>query len=152
LEADNPEAVKAAIDSGLPEIVSLMKPIFYQDNANTFFIQPDVTERTIEEWQEWVTRTPQVKPALMKPDWLEGIVVSPYVPIGESIPEHIDPSFVPSVSSDSIIKVKPYRDWLVNPHTGLSFKGNVIGPGGRTNLGMRLANEVVNSIIEGGNV
>ena len=32
-----------------------MKPVFYQDNAHTLFVEPNVTERTIEEWQEWVT-------------------------------------------------------------------------------------------------
>src|SRR5262249_26050776 len=31
-DAANPAAVKAAIESGLPEIASLMKPVFYQDS------------------------------------------------------------------------------------------------------------------------
>lgn len=60
--AANLDAVKKAIESGLGEIVALMRPVFYQDNRHTFFVEPSVTERTIEEWQEWVTKTPQAEP------------------------------------------------------------------------------------------
>ena len=57
LDADNAAAVAAAIQSGLAEITSLMKPVFYQDNAHTLFIEPTVAEQTTEQ-TEWVTPTP----------------------------------------------------------------------------------------------
>ena len=43
-----------AIAQGIEGITSIIKPVFYQDNEHTLFIEPNVTERTIEEWQEWV--------------------------------------------------------------------------------------------------
>ena len=69
-----------------------MKPVFYQDNAHTFFVEPSVTERTIEEWQEWVTRTPQPEPGWQKPDWWKDIVVVPEMPRKWPIPDPRDPA------------------------------------------------------------
>jgi hypothetical protein len=48
------------ITLGSTEIASLVMPIFYQDNySNTFYVEPTFKEKTIEEWQEWVTRAPE---------------------------------------------------------------------------------------------
>ena len=42
---------------------------------------------------------------------------------GDPMGDRIDP--------ESLIKVKPVDDWLVNPVTALSFDGELIGPAGR---------------------
>jgi hypothetical protein len=134
LEEDNPAAVKAAIESGLPEIASLMKPVFYQDNAHTLFVEPNVTERTIEEWQEWVTRTPQPEPGWVKPDWWKDIIVIPEIPWKGPIPDPRDPRLGFEIDPGSLINPIPGFDWLVNPGTGLLFDGVLIGPAGRPGL------------------
>ena len=64
---------------GSPEIASLDKPLFYQDNAHTFFIEPDLSERTIAEWDEWVTRTPQQDLQFPDDGWKE-IVLEHVIP------------------------------------------------------------------------
>lgn len=107
------------------EIAALMKPVFYQDNAHTLFVEPSVTERTIEEWQDWITRTPQPEPGWRDPDWWKEIVV---------IPDPRDPRGGFRIDPGSLINPIPDSDWLVNPGTGLLFDGVLIGPTGRPGL------------------
>ena len=129
------------ITLGSPEIASLIKPILYQDNANTLFIEPNVIERTIEEWQDWVTRTPQPEPGWRNPDWWKEFVVIPELPKKLMMPDPID--------NGSLINPKPDFDWLLNPGTGLLFDGVLIGPAGRLGLEIRPA-EVAGVIAEDG--
>ena len=42
LDADNAEAVAKAIAAGLPDIASLIKPVFYQNATDTLFVEPNV--------------------------------------------------------------------------------------------------------------
>ena len=132
-QAEDPAAVEAAIKRGLGEIASLIKPVFYQDNAHTLFIEPNVTERTIEEWQEWVTRTPQPEPDWRVPNWWQDIVVIPEIPRKLPIPEPGDPWLGP-IDPGSLINPVPVHDWLVNPATTLEFDGVLIGPAGQPGL------------------
>jgi hypothetical protein len=149
LVTDDPEAVAGAIERGLPEIASLMKPLFYQDNAHTLFIEPSVEERTIEEWQEWVTRTPQ--PASSLPDRLDDRLKTD---IPELKPPRVidrdDPVWRLPIDRDSRINVQSGHDWLVNPATGLLFEGELIGPGGRAATAAVPAAELAGAIAEGG--
>jgi len=149
LDAGDPEAVAGAVERGLPEIASLMKPLFYQDNAHTLFIEPSVEERTIEEWQEWVTRTPQ--PESSMPDrWKD--LMKPAIP--ELKPPRLidlgDPIWRSPIDHNSRINVASEHDWLVNPATGLLFEGELIGPGGRGGLAVLPATELAGAIAEGG--
>lgn len=130
-DATNPAAVKAAIESGSAEIASLIKPVFYQDNRHTFFVEPDVTERTIEEWEEWVTRTPQPDPDLKNPDWWKELVVVPEV----EIPNPKIPIWNPPViDKSSITQPRGEWDWLVNPGTAIKFGDALIGPTGQPGI------------------
>lgn len=122
------DAAAKAVEKGLPEIAALVKPVFYQDSANTFFIEPSVTERTIEDWQEWVTRTPVSEPAMDAQDWWGGIKVVAYRPLPD--PDTWKAPFVPG----SLINPVPNADWLVNPGTVLYFDSVLIGPKGRSDL------------------
>jgi len=152
LDSDDPVVVADAIERGLPEIASLMKPLFYQDNAHTLFVEPNVEERTIEEWQEWVTRTPQPEPEWVPWDRLDEFV-KPMIPKLE-LPIPIDPDDLiwrlPPVDRDSRITVKPGQDWLVNPATGLLFEGELIGPGGKAGMAVLPSTELAGAIAEGG--
>ena len=134
IAATDPAAVKAGIESGLGEIASLMKPFFYQDNRHTLFVEPNVTERTIEEWQEWVTRTPQPEPGWNDPDWWKEIPVKPEFPWRWPLPTPGDPPWFDTIDPASVVKVKPAKDWLVNSGTGLLFDGELVGPGGRLDV------------------
>jgi hypothetical protein len=118
---------------GTADIASLMKPWFYQDNAHTLLVQPTVAERTIEEWQEWVTQTPQPDSETQRPQWWKDIVVTPQVPL-----------------ANGAVLVGPSRDWLANSRTGLLFDGEVIGPVGRAGLEVGTPTEVAAAIAAGG--
>lgn len=148
--ASDPAAVKAAIESGLAEIASLMKPLFYQDNKHTFFIEPNVTERTIEEWEEWVTRTPQPELSWIDPDWWKEIPIKPEIPWKWPLPTPADPPWFDLIDPTSLVKVKPGEDWLVNPGTGLLFDGELVGPGGRLDMTILPVTEVGAAVALGG--
>jgi hypothetical protein len=134
--ATNPDAVKAAIESGLGEIATLMKPVFYQDSRHTFFVESDVTERTIEEWQEWVTRTPTTEPGWSKPDWWNEIVVIAELPRKWEIPVPEEPWRSP-IHPGSLINPGLDRDWLINPGTAIKFGDVLIGPAGQPGIEIR---------------
>jgi len=131
--AANSAAVKAALERGVGEIESLMKPVFYQDDAHTMFVEPNVTERTIEEWQDWVTRTPQPDPEWHRPDWWKDIVVIPEKP-RKALGPNGDPRGDFHADPRSLINPKTDFDWLLNPGTALQFDGVLIGPTGRPGL------------------
>jgi hypothetical protein len=125
----DPEAVQAAIESGLSEIALLIKPVFYQDITYTFFVEPDVTERTVEEWQECITPAYEPERVWQQLDWWKkDLVVVPQIPRKGPFPDG-DPWR--SIDPGALINPTQDRDWLVNPGTGLLFDGAVIGPAGR---------------------
>ncbi|HEY5813977.1 MAG TPA: neuraminidase-like domain-containing protein, partial [Terrimicrobiaceae bacterium] len=138
LNTENPEAVSRAIERGLPEIASLTRPFFYQDNAHTFFVEPDVEERTVEQWEEWVTRSPQpeveVVPPLLWPEFIK-----PHIP-KYKVPTPIDPDdpiWRSPIHHDSILKAGARNDWLVNSATALLYQGELIGPVGKARVIVR---------------
>ncbi|MBD2026807.1 neuraminidase-like domain-containing protein [Leptolyngbya sp. FACHB-711] len=152
--AANPEAVKMAIESGRSEIASLMKPIFYQDNAHTLFIEPNVIEQTIEEWQEWVTQTTIPGSGSYIPPGKDFIVIPeiPKVPIPEVlIPDRGDPPPF-AINPEGIYKMNPGQDWLVNPATALVFEGEFIGAAGRVDLAVLPVTEVAATLQQGGDL
>ncbi|MEU8248862.1 neuraminidase-like domain-containing protein [Nonomuraea sp. NPDC048916] len=130
-----PESVARAVESGAAELAALTKPVFYQDNTHTMFIEPDVTERTVEEWQEWVTRTPRPEQEWDRPNWWEGIKVIADKPfkLKNPIPIPDDPT-QGKVLPESVLTIEPGRDWLVNPGTGIVYDGQLVGPAGRVEL------------------
>ena len=85
--ASHPSAVQAAIQDGLGEIATLIKPVFYQDNAHAFFVEPNLTERTIENWQGWIAQTAQSEPEWEQPRWWDNLVVVPEVPWHPPLPD-----------------------------------------------------------------
>lgn len=147
--AANPNAVKEAIERGLGEIASLIKPVFYQDNLHTLFVEPNVTETTIEEWQEWVARKPRPEPGWKKPGWWKDIVVIPDKPWQRPFSDPRDPLL--AYGRESLINPAPERDWLLNPGTVLEFDNVLIGPAGQP--GLKIITEEVNKVTaEGGTI
>src|SRR5207249_2881742 len=140
-------AVATAVQSGLPEISALMKPVFYKDGVNTLFIEPSVSERTVEEWQDWVTQTPVPEQGWYLPDWFDRVVMVPDVPWRDPRPGPGDPWV--TVDPYSLIKVTPVDDWLVNPVTALSFDGSLIGPAGRSPITLLPSMDVSAAVMGG---
>jgi hypothetical protein len=143
--AVNPGAVQAAIESSLGEIATLMKPVFYQDSRHTFFVEPEVAEKTIEKWEEWVTRAPETKPGWGVPEWKHDIPVIPEAPRKWPIPEPDYPWASP-IDSGSLINPDPVRDWLINPATVLNFGGVLIGQAGQPGIEIRAAGDSATAV------
>ena len=144
--ASNPAAVSAAVQSGLAEIGSLIKPIFYKDGVNTLFVEPAVTERTVEEWQEWVTQTPLPEPGWRNPKWFDELEIVPEVPWRIPKPRPGDPW---SIDAESLVTIKQKDDWLVNPITALEFDGGLIGPEGRAPIRILASSELSAAVMAG---
>ncbi len=129
------------------EIARLMKPIFYQDNTYTLFVEPSVTERTLDEWQEWVTPTPQPEPSWRLPGWWKDLVIAPKIPSKGPIP---DP-WLTIIDPGSRTQFKQKFDWLVNPGTGFLFDDVLIGPVGQPGVEI-LPTDAAGSIAKDGSV
>ncbi|WP_322756069.1 neuraminidase-like domain-containing protein, partial [Frankia sp. Cas3] len=121
--------ILAALESTTSEIESLIKPVFFQDAHQVLFLEPEVTERTVQQWEEWVTRTPMPEPEL--PTWHHDPrfweeSVKPFHPVPV---DPLGPVVNPTVNllrGDSLVQLNAGVDWLVNPGTGLLFDGQVI--------------------------
>lgn len=151
LTAENAGAVAAAVGSGLSEMAELVKPVFYMDNRHTLFVEPNVTETTIEDHEEWVQRTLLPATAAEWINRLNDVVVMPASPgFKLSGPVWAERDGRLPIDSPSLIKATPDMDWLINPVTGLVFDGVVVGPGGRTGFEVRPAGEMIDSVIRAG--
>ncbi|MFD7712867.1 neuraminidase-like domain-containing protein [Streptomyces sp. NPDC059786] len=152
IDAANPAAVKAAIESGLAEIASLMKPLFYQDPRHTFFVEPNVTERTVEEWQEWVTRTPEPDSGWATPGWWKELPVKAEIPRKWIGPDLGDPPSFEPIDPASLVKLRAADDWLVNAATALLFDGDLVGPQGRLDVTILPTTELGSAVAVGGSM
>jgi hypothetical protein len=132
LDADNPAAVAAAIAAGLPEIATLIRPFFYQDPVTTLFVQPDVEERTMEQWDEWVTPAQRSPSAPWShPEWWDELAIVPNVP-WKRIPVPVGPDdYFPNFKGIYEMPANPGQDWITNPATGVVFNGEVVSGAGR---------------------
>jgi hypothetical protein len=136
--AQRPAEVKAALEASIAEIETLLKPVFFADAAHTLFVEPDVTERTIEEWQEWVTRTPvpsaEDPPWTIDPGWFDRYVI----PAWPAWPPVIDTDPFGPVSDPpgdwSILNERAGVDWLVNETTVLRLDDQLIGKKGAVDM------------------
>jgi hypothetical protein len=139
------------IQLAVPELAPLMRPLFYQDRTYTLFAEPNVEERTIEEWKEWVTRTPQPAPAPSSPG-LGKEYVKPMVPRArlQTPIDPGDPIWRLPVARESLATMQSGEDWLVNPSTALRFEGEVIGAGGRVGLAVVSSAAAAAALAEGG--
>lgn len=85
-----------------PEIGSLIRPFFYQNDAHTFYVEPSLTEKTFADWDGWIIDKPA---ASTRPNFDSDIKVVDTKPIGPP-PEEINPLAryaIQQVSADSIL-------------------------------------------------
>ncbi|MEZ4861711.1 MAG: neuraminidase-like domain-containing protein [Caldilineaceae bacterium] len=118
--AEKPDEVQKALENSLAETASLIEPVFFQDDTYTFFVEPTVVERTIEDWHAWVK--PVQPPGHYEEPWMPWLKgqLEAYVPqnkLGVWPPE--DPLFYLDKA-----------DWVINPATVIRFDDQAIGPHG----------------------
>ncbi|MBK9316764.1 MAG: hypothetical protein IPM55_21340 [Acidobacteria bacterium] len=114
---------------------TLTSPFFYQDNQHTFFVEPSLTETTIDRWEEWIISNPPFNHKLDDDDWWSGVPIEPIVPISPDVilvrpPFPPDPGWIDPIDPIARFKVQPIDDWVINPTTALQFGGRLVGQGG----------------------
>ncbi len=110
--SDQRTNVKAALERTLAETESLIKPLFYQDDTRTFFVEPDVVERTMLDVQTFLE--PVAPPTnYEEPKWHEWL--EKYVEA--QIPGRGPKAWPPEDPLDVLRK----QDWLVNEATIMRF-------------------------------
>jgi hypothetical protein len=115
LQADNPS------EFVFPEVGALMRPFFVQNEKHTLFVEPRVTDTTVDKWEEWVVTTPVIR--LRDDDrlYLKDIPVIAQVPVdGQQF--LLDP-----ISPYARFNVTAKQDWVTNPQVAVEFDSQAIG-------------------------
>jgi len=159
LPCANPVVPSPFLDQSEPlyqEAGSLASPFFFADKNNpqvggnsgfqeelTFFVQPTLTENTIDQWEGWAVPPPTRPQEWLNPAMVDQINLAAQVP--KSVPTPID-------RIASVYAVKDTADWLTNPATAVSFGSAWVGQSGGFNVAQNtsLANlALVTSAIAG---
>lgn len=134
-------AIVAAVASGIPELARLMQPFFYQDGLQTFYVEPTVTETTVDAWKTWVAppvvRKPQRPDAIdLFPEWLEDIPIIPQRPREWwKVPDRVGPvDPFDKLDPAATIGKHSLDDWVTNPSVVLAFDDAIVGATGDIGL------------------
>ena len=115
------------------EFAPLISPVFYADDAYTFFVEPSLTETTVDKWEGYTITRPS-----QRPKWDNYVKEPP--PIGALIPPKYlqeafkSPKIIPSPDPvDPLARhaIKPNLDALTQPDVAVQFGNAVVGPTGR---------------------
>jgi Neuraminidase-like domain/Salmonella virulence plasmid 28.1kDa A protein len=111
---------------------ALSIPFFYQDELNTFFAEPKLTETSIASWKEWIIRSNPAGASLHLHDIDE-------IPLEISIPQigRSGERMLSLYQIDPIAryKIKEKKDWVTDPATVIIFDDRFIdSDGGRLNV------------------
>jgi hypothetical protein len=117
--------------AGLPaDVGKLVLPFFYADERHTFYVEPELTETTIEEGDGFILAAPLQEAAFDDPRFWEQIELTRHVPIGPPPVERLSPEAVYAFSTP--------QDQTTQPGAFLQFGDELIGPaGGLTQRGMQ---------------
>ncbi|QHT61334.1 hypothetical protein GXP70_16130 [Paenibacillus lycopersici] len=114
------------------EFAPLVSPFFYADELYTFFVEPSLTETTVEKWQGYIhTEKSQ------RPRWNDFIEHPPHE-LKPVIPPKYNQVFITqpqlrpeTMNSVSLYSIKPNADALTQPDIALQFGDAFIGAKGR---------------------
>lgn len=125
--------VAELLASGASEITDMSMPVFYQDGRHTFYIEPSVTEHTLEEWRDYVTQTEVPGRPWDFGDWVDGIRVKPQWPIPRQ------PWEEPDWGEGTLIRYADIFDDVLNEGTLIRYGDTLLGPQGDPGLVIRNA-------------
>jgi hypothetical protein len=106
-----------------PEIADLVSPFFYADHAHTFYVEPTLTETTIEAYDDWIPSTPSY--ATLDPAKVDLASQRPYY-------QRVGPRDPIGPLARYIVDLP--RDWVTDPRTVVKLDGSVIGEAGRVDV------------------
>jgi len=137
LPCSNPVVPSPFLPTTQPDYVqagSLVSPFFYKDVSDiktademTFYVQPWLTESTVQEWTGWAVSYPPLSPVWESGEIFNSIPLKAQVPIA-------GPS--PDLAVDQVHSLYPMAattDWLTAPTTTVLYNGAIIGKSGGIN-------------------
>jgi len=130
----------AAADPAYIQAGALVSPFFFKDTGNpsatassfgdelTFFVEPSLTETTIDEWQGWAIPPYIPTQVWSNPAIIKNIPVISQVPVAGPVPiDTGDPAY-------SLYPMQDSTDWLTDPATVVFYGTSVIGQSGGLDL------------------
>ena len=120
----------APINAEQPEIGVLESPFFIADRQNTFFVEPALTETTIDKWEHWAI--PVSKPAGRRPRHGAAVVASfPSYRAPKSLPKGVKP-FTGTFEPGARYRVHVPSDAVTDADSVVHFGGSAVGGAGAT--------------------
>ncbi|MHB8655043.1 MAG: neuraminidase-like domain-containing protein [Terriglobia bacterium] len=123
------------------EAGALVSPFFFKDTTNpnassqsnffdelTFFVQPSLTEQTMEEWEGWA-----IAPSMPVQDWADPNLVNK-IDLVSQYPAAVSVPINPGDPVYSKYSLQPREDWSTNPATAISFGNILVGKTGQLDL------------------
>lgn len=119
--------------SGDAKIDSLISPFFFEDHEKsvTLFVEPEVREKTVVTWEEWIIKEEVVIPVYDNDDFWKKIPVKEIVPFDKirEFDKLIDPKVNPYINPYEEV-INPGRDWVTNPGTVIQYEDSFLGSKG----------------------
>jgi hypothetical protein len=115
---------------------ALVSPFFFKDTRNlnatstsfadelTFFVQPTLREKTIDQWNGWA-----IAPQAPAQDWTDPSIFN-NIPVIAQVPVAGPTPINPGDPINSVFTMQNTTDWVTDPATALSFGGSLISKGG----------------------
>jgi hypothetical protein len=117
------------------EFAPLISPIFYVDDINTFFVEPSLTETTVNKWEGYTITRPS-----QKSKWNEfinnlprvSVVIPPkYLQEALRLSDAMQPQPPNGIDPRGLHALKPNLDILTQSNVAVQFGDSVIGRAGR---------------------
>jgi hypothetical protein len=113
--------------SGMPyDVGGLVVPFFYADEHHTFYVEPTLTEKTIEDSDGFILYTPVIAKEYDKPVYRD-IEVDPHVPIG--------PRPLEEIALDALFQLSVPQDWATREGAVVQFGTAQVGKAGGIETG-----------------
>jgi hypothetical protein len=137
LPCSNPVVPSPFLDPSQPDYTqagALVSPFFFKDTHDpsttdemTFYVQPSLTETTIDNWSYWAVRYSPVDTYVSSGAYLSDIpILAQAANAGPGVPVEVD-------TDQSLYAIQDTTDWLTSPATAVLYGGTIVGQFGGIN-------------------
>jgi len=111
-------------------VAALVAPFFFIGADHTFYVEPELRQKTMEYWEHWAIDAAPQDPVIIDPGIIDDIYIVPEIPelilVIPKGPWPDDP-LVDPVDPYSEFELDLKDDWITNPGTLLEFDGGLVG-------------------------
>jgi hypothetical protein len=119
-----------------PEVGVLVSPFFFSDTQNTFYVEPSLTETTIDVWEHWAIPLRRIVPRFhgtphpTKPRMVASF--PRYIP-PHTLPANVKP-FTGRFDPSARYHIQVKHDVVTDERAELRFAGHIVGSSGATGV------------------